>query len=372
MKAKIFLPPSSAKRIKFYIPYEAKTWRVEIKKLRNIYYHRNLRLWSIINDAKVLSELKAILRNNYQVVHVSDHRQVIPSAPLSEDNLNRLAALEKRILLKAYSPHTIVNYKGAFTKFLAHYNDQNVDELSKEEIENYLLKLIVDYNISESKQNIIINALKFYYEKVLCRSRTSYNFQRPKNSKRLPNVLSEQEVINLINRPTSLKHKCILQLLYSSGMRLKEILSLRIQDIKSDNATIFIKGGKGKKDRYTLLSDYALTQLRAYYIKYKPSYWLFEGTDGGQYSASSIQKIFRKAAKEAKINAWATPHTLRHSFATHLIESGVNLRYVQELLGHSSSKTTEIYTHITTAGNKNIKSPLDKIMEKNTILGCTQ
>ena len=318
---------------------------------------------------ELLSKLKNIFGKNYEIVHVEKKQVPLPAAPLSDDNLDRLAGFEKKILLRAYSPHTISSYKNAFIKFLVYFGDKNVDELSKAEIEDYLYILIKDYNIGESKQNSIINALKFYYEKVLGRSREYYNFQRPKKSKTLPNVLSENEVIKLINTPTNLKHKCILNLLYSAGLRKCEILKLRIEDIRSETSNIFVKGAKGKKDRYTLLSDHVLPMLRAYYIKEKPMYWLFEGTGGGRYSASSVEKIFRKAANATQINAWATPHTLRHSFATHLIEAGVNLRYVQELLGHSSSKTTEIYTHVSSISNKTIKSPLDKIMEKRATLG---
>jgi site-specific recombinase XerD len=364
MQAIIYLAPASAKRIKFHIPYKALEWRKKIKGLRNCYYHVHQKLWSISNDEGILTELKAVFGNNYIIKHVVDQQIPLPVAPLSEENKIKVESMEKNILLRAYSPHTINSYKNAFIKFLVHFRDRDIDDLNKSEIEDYLYLLIKDYNISESKQNTVINALKFYYEKVLGRSRELYSFQRPKASKTLPNVLSEDEVIRVINTPTNLKHKCILNLLYSAGLRRCEILNLRVEDIKSDMSAIFIKGAKGKKDRYTLLSDYVLKMLRLYYVKEKPMYWLFEGAGGGQYSASSVEKIFRKAAISARINAWATPHTLRHSFATHLIESGVNLRYVQELLGHSSSKTTEIYTHVTSISNKIIKSPLDKIMEK--------
>ena len=159
-----------------------------------------------------------------------------------------------------------------------------------------------------------------------------------------------------------------MNLLYSSGLRVSEVLNLRIEDIHSESAAIFIKGAKGKKDRTTVLADCVLPILRAYYIQYRPAYWLIEGIGGGKYSASSVEKVFRAAVQKSGINAWATPHTLRHSFATHLIQSGVSLRYVQVLLGHASSKTTEIYTHVVRMENKVVISPLDKIMEKRSNL----
>jgi len=197
---------------------------------------------------------------------------------------------------------------------------------------------------------------------VLAQPRSYYNIQRPKKHKTLPNVLGEQDVLKLLQSPKSLKHKAILCLLYSAGLRISEIPKLRIEDIRSTEGYIFVKGAKGKKDRRTVLSVSLLSLLREYVKKYKPSYWLFEGQSGGQYTTSSIQKIFRRAVKESNINPWATPHTLRHSFATHLLQQGANLRYIQSMLGHASSKTTEIYTHVMTINNSQVKSPLDRIL----------
>ena len=173
--------------------------------------------------------------------------------------------------------------------------------------------------------------------------------------------MSYNEVNQLLSAPSNLKHRAILSTCYSSGLRLGELVNLRIEDIHSESNYIFIKGAKGKKDRKSILSKVLLDLLRKYYKVYKPAYWLFEGQDGGQYSRSSIQKIFRKAVRKSNINPWATVHTLRHSFATHMLQQGVNLRYVQSLLGHESSKTTEIYTHVMAINNKEIVSPLDKL-----------
>ncbi|MBK8080500.1 MAG: tyrosine-type recombinase/integrase [Saprospiraceae bacterium] len=175
--------------------------------------------------------------------------------------------------------------------------------------------------------------------------REYYDIQRPKRSQSLPNVLSKQEVAAILSAPKNIKHKAILLIIYSAGLRISEAIQLRISDIHSKEGYIFIKGGKGKKDRKSVLSPIALDVLRTYYKAHKPSYWLFEGQDGGQYTAKSIQNIFIAAVEASKSNPWATVHTLRHSFATHLLASGTNLRYIQTLLGHSSSKTTEIYTH---------------------------
>jgi len=173
--------------------------------------------------------------------------------------------------------------------------------------------------------------------------------------------LSEEEVMRIINSVKNLKHKAILLTIYSAGLRISEVINLRIADIDSSRKTIIIKGAKGKKDRNSLLSEKLLIILRNYFKEYKPKDWLFEGQEGEQYAESSIQHIFHKACQDAKILKKATVHTLRHSFATHLLERGTDLRYIQELLGHSSSKTTEIYTHITHKGMEQIKSPLDNL-----------
>src|SRR5699024_531236 len=174
-------------------------------------------------------------------------------------------------------------------------------------------------------------------------------------------VLSIEEVAAIINQPKNLKHRAILHLIYSAGLRIGEVIRLRISDIRSDDGYIFVKDSKGKKDRHTVLSNYLLKILRKYYKAYRPSYWLFEGQQGGQYSTRSIQSIYRKAVKETGSNPWSTPHTLRHSFATHLMQRGVNIRYIQSALGHASSKTTEVYTRILAINNETLTSTLDNL-----------
>jgi len=176
---------------------------------------------------------------------------------------------------------------------------------------------------------------------------------------RLPAVLSEEEVISILRQIINLKHKCIIYLIYSGGLRLSEVVHLKISDIDSHRKVITINGAKGKKDRISLLSDAVLALLREYYKQYKPKEWLFEGQKGGKYSPKSVQKIFQAACIKSGIKKHATIHTLRHSFATHLLEHGTDLRYIQELLGHKNSKTTEIYTHITKKGWDKIESPID-------------
>ena len=187
-----------------------------------------------------------------------------------------------------------------------------------------------------------------------------YDF-RPRKPKKLPTVLSQEEVLALFRAVSNLKHRCILMLIYSAGLRLGELVRLRIEDVFIPQRKIFVKAAKGKKDRYTVLSDKMLVVLQKYLGNYHPDYWLFEGQTGGPYSARSVQNVLRKAVKQAGVNPYATVHTLRHSFATHLLENGMDLRYIQALLGHSSPKTTEIYTHITEKARNRFRSPLDTL-----------
>lgn len=215
--------------------------------------------------------------------------------------------------------------------------------------------------ISTSYQNQSINAIKFYYEKVLGNSRKVYRVERPREENFLPEVLSKEEVEKILKATNNLKHRAILMTVYSAGLRIGEAINLKIKDIDSNRMQIRVEQGKGKKDRYTLLGIKTLEVLRKYFIEYKPQIWLFEGSPGKQYSAKSIQMILKKAVETTGIKKRTTVHTLRHSFATHLLEDGTDLRYIQSLLGHSSSKTTEIYTHITTKGFDQIRNPLDRL-----------
>ena len=184
---------------------------------------------------------------------------------------------------------------------------------------------------------------------------------RPRKERTLPEVLSEEEVSNLLHVTQNLKHKAILMTIYSAGLRVGEAIALKIKDIDSQRMQIRVEQSKGKKDRYTLLSTKTLEVLRQYVKIYKPKVWLFEGQDGGQYSERSIQALLKQSLQKTSIKKRVTVHTLRHSFATHLLEHGTDLRYIQALLGHESSKTTEIYTHVTTKGFQLIQSPLDRL-----------
>jgi len=267
----------------------------------------------------------------------------------------------KTLTLKNYAQNTIRTYKTMLQEFLEYYKDLDPGKITGEQIRDYLLYLLDKRKISISYQNQSINAIKFYYEQVLGRPVRTYYIQRPKKPKVLPNVLSEEEVQMILNKMDNLKHKCIISLAYSAGLRLGEVINLKPGDIDSKRNYVIVRQGKGMKDRYSLLSGRILELLRKYYAEYKPKEWLFEGQFGGPYSATSIHAILKSAVEKAGIKKRVTVHTLRHSFATHLLERGTDIRYIQELLGHQSSRTTEIYTHMTQKGLGKIKSPLDNL-----------
>jgi len=260
-----------------------------------------------------------------------------------------------------YSENTKRTYIHFFTQFINYFPGIEIDRITEDQVNEFMKHLIGKKNVSASTQNQAINAIKFYYERVKKQHRKIYALERPMKEARLPDVLAEEEVMAILKSVENIKHKAMLWLIYSAGLRRSELIDLKVNEIDSKRMVIVIKGGKGKKDRITLLSEKVLYLLRDYFKVYRPGKWLFEGAPGSQYSASSLQKVFSAALKRSKVRKEASLHTLRHSFATHLLESGTDIRYIQALLGHSSSKTTEIYTHVTRKAFEKIRSPLDNL-----------
>lgn len=212
-----------------------------------------------------------------------------------------------------------------------------------------------------------INSIKIYYSDILSLGKLQYEIPRPKKEMKLPNVLSEEEVMKILKSVKNLKHRALLFVTYSAGLRVGEVTRLKVSDIDSDRMLLHIVQGKGRKDRYSVLSEVTLLVLREYFKVYQPEYWLFPGQDINKpITERTVQKVFKNACENAKIKKYVTTHSLRHSFATHLLENGTDLRYIQELLGHKNSKTTEIYTHVSKICIQKIESPLDRIKEMIT------
>ena len=276
---------------------------------------------------------------------------------------NRIKCPEEYIALletKRYSLNTARTYVSLFTEFLNFFPNKPLVEINELDIKKYTHH-IVKQGKSSSYQNQAINSIKFYFEQVLDMPQRFYEIDRPRKEQKLPSVLSEDEIRRIISVTENLKHKAILTTIYACGLRLSELLALKLTDIQRDRNLLLVRNAKGKKDRHTVLGNKTLDLLTKYYTMYRPQVYLFEGQKGGPYSSKSVQNIVKHALTLAKISKPASTHTLRHSFATHLLENGTDLRYIQTALGHSSPKTTEIYTHVSTKGLAGVVSPLEKL-----------
>jgi len=340
---------------------------VEQVKLHPLYsWDSETRSWTLPHTEKILSKLSYYCSiHDWKYRYVEDLAQINRKprpkpGETAEYKKCPVAFLEKLTVLR-YSPRTIKVYSECFTEFINYFHEKDLGNLTSADIMTYLHYLVEDRCISTSYQNQAINAIKFYYEKIAGRNRETFYLERPRREKFLPEVMSEEEVKAVIGCINNLKHKCLIMTTYSAGLRVAELLNLRISDIDSNRMLIRVSQGKGRRDRVTLLSSKLLELLRKYYIQYHPREYLFEGISGGKYAERSVQNVLKRACSEAGIRKHVTMHTLRHSFATHLLEHNTDLRYIQELLGHSSPKTTQIYTHITTRGLDQLKSPLDHI-----------
>ncbi len=362
----IYNPLKNAKRIKIFIPYELHELRKSFKKINSTYWHANQKLWSILNTKGNMVLVKNLFEGNFSTKH-EEAPTAVKTVTLNDKGVDALYELEKVLVLRHYGASSIRVYKNMFKVFLSKFMHYDLRDITKAQIEQFVFDLIKLNRISESYQNQLINAIKAYYEHVLGLPREYYDIKRPRKNNAIPNVLSQTEIVSILQSPRNLKHKAILWTIYSAGLRISELINLRVADIHSDEGYIFIKDSKGKKDRKTILSNHLVKLLRNYYTLYKPSYWLIEGQTGGKYSTSSIRSIFRKAIADTNSNPWATVHTLRHSFATHCIENNMNLRHLQNMLGHNSPKTTELYTRTIQINNKNISSPLDNLFKNDNL-----
>ena len=279
---------------------------------------------------------------------------------------NIIKAIQEKMLQRNYAPRTIEVYLSCFKQFY-HYCETHKLDLTTD-AQPYILSMIKSGN-AIATQNQHINAIKFYWEQILGKEKKYIEIDRPMKEKRLPEILSLEEVERIFTVCTNLKHRMILKTIYACGLRISELVNLEMKQIDSSRKTIKIVQGKGKKDRIVPIPQELIAELRAYYLEYKPYNYLFEGQNSTcekplKYSTTSIQKTFKKCAKLAKIKRRVTPHSLRHSYATHLYEYGINLRSIQVLLGHNSSKTTEIYTHVSNIHISNTPSPLS-FLNKN-------
>ncbi|MEM8522899.1 site-specific integrase [Flavobacterium sp. PL12] len=295
---------------------------------------------------------------NREHFNIIQYENTIPSP----EGIEQLHKFKQHLASKRYSDNTIKTYCEALRSFLFFYREKPIQDLTNQDVIIYTNEYLLKNNLSASYQNQIINAVKLYFSIIRETKIDIEKIHRPKRAKVLPNVLSKEEVKLILEAHSNIKHKMMLCLIYSCGLRCGELLALKPLNIDSKRNVILLKNAKGKKDRIVPLSPKILDMLRDYYILYKPKTFLFEGQIiGNQYDARSLQLILKQAISKVKIQKPVTLHWLRHSYATHLLESGTDLRYIQELLGHNSSKTTEIYTHVSTKSIQQIKSPFDDL-----------
>jgi site-specific recombinase XerD len=321
-------------------------------------------LWYVPHSKSTLSKIITVLEK-YVYVDKSPldekeerRRYNMNDVHLDSFEYERIERFKKWLETQRYSTSTVSTYVSIVIFFSKYLKKRSCQQVTPSVVSRFNYEFIVQPNKSISYQNQAINAIKQYFTYLEIPIEVG-DIERPRKEKKLPVIMSMEEVRRLIMHAPNLKHKALLSLIYSGGFRISEVLSLKIADIDSQRMLIHVRCAKGKKDRYTLLSQKALAILREYYIVYAPKIYLFEGMPGKQYSARSAQWVLKMAAKRAGIEKQITLHSLRHSFATHLLENGTDLRYIQNLLGHNSPKTTMIYTHVSQASVQNIRNPFD-------------
>ena len=334
------------KRIAVYFEKNAE-WIARIKEIDGARWSQSLVAWHLPDTEEN--------RVRFKIAPVSH------SLP-STEGFEQIEKFKQWLRSKRYSESTITTYSEALKSFLVFYRNKPIINITNEDVIVYNNEHILKNNLSASFQNQTVNAIKLFFQTIRDTKMMVDKIHRPKRAKVLPNVLSKEEIKLILNAHSNIKHKAMLSMIYSCGLRRSELLHLRFSDIDANRNIVLLKNAKGKKDRIAPLSPKILQMLREYYKDYKPAVWLFEGQiKGEQYSEKSLQSVLKQALQKTGITKPVTLHWLRHSYATHLLESGTDLRYIQELLGHSSSKTTEIYTHVSTKSIQQIKSPFDDL-----------
>ncbi|MCZ8331227.1 MAG: site-specific integrase [Flavobacterium sp.] len=342
--------------------WEAKIIKHKGEKRIAVFFEKNT---DLISRIKKVEGSRWSQSNGFWHVPNTVENQIRFKITVSLPSAEGIEAIEKfkqYLRSKRYSESTITTYSEALKSFFTFFNSKSINLITNEDIICYNNDYVLKNKLSASYQNQVVNAVKLYFKTIKDTMIEVEKIHRPKRAKVLPNVLSKEEVKKILDAHSNLKHKAMLSMIYSCGLRRSELLNLKFSDIDSKRNIVIIRQSKGKKDRITPLSAKILDLLRRYYKEYSPKTYLFEGQEKNtQYSARSLEEVLKKSVKLASINKPVTLHWLRHSYATHLLESGTDLRYIQELLGHNSSKTTEIYTHVSTKNIQQIKSPFDDL-----------
>lgn len=369
-ETQIFLIPQD--RLGVAIPFNESTIR-RLKTIPGYRWESDKECWSFPRTRVVLERVLAVFHTDWRILDrdvaeafgltkpTEVKRPEVSAAPCQTKTT--LQVFEQELRIRNYSAKTIKSYTSCLRSCEKFFSPKLFHDLSNQDIRRYILHQIEREKLSAGTVNQSINALRFLYREIYKRPMVLGDIHRPQKGKRLPVVLSLDEVKSIFDSLGNIKHRVMLMLVYSAGLRVSEVVNLKPEDIDSKRKLIHVHEGKGKKDRYTLLSDVVLEGLRLYWKAYRPTKWLFEGqAEGKPYSIRSAQRVFGCAAEKACIRKDVSIHSLRHSFATHLLEQGTDIRFIQELLGHSSVKTTEIYTHVSRRRIAAIRSPIDQII----------
>jgi site-specific recombinase XerD len=361
-------------RIAIYFSFN-KVWNDRVQKVPGAKWSKTLQCWHIpdTEENRKKCGLNAVIFTmntvNERALSSNKNFASIQSIPISINNQLQLQKLTEQLKLKAYSSSTIKTYRNEFLQLLQLLHAYPAQDLKTNDLKRYLL-MCIDKGLKENTIHSRLNALKFYYEQVLGKEKFFFEIPRPKKPILLPKLLNENELSRLFNAIRNKKHKAMLFTAYSAGLRVSEVVNLKLRDIDSKRMQIFIQRSKGKKDRYVNLSPVLLDILRQYVKLYKPTpkLYLFESEQTGTcYPTRTIQQIFSLAKEKAGINKEVGVHSLRHSFATHLLDKGTDIKYIKDILGHFSIKTTERYLHVSNKQLINIVSPFDNLWQKENI-----
>lgn len=336
-------------------------WDGELKSWISPYYPSlKKELFQLLRGKYWLDYSRMEMKTPINKVQIQTQNPVL--SPLTEDQNLLLEKFKNYLFSKRYSPSTIKTYTETTGVFLRYFREKTMQEINHIDFIEFNNNYILKKNLSNSYQNQVVNALKLFFQIIDNKKVVIELIHRPRREKKLPNVLSKDEVKAILETPKNIKHKAMLSLIYACGLRRSELLNLTLKDIHSERNLLLIKQAKGKKDRVVPISAKLIALLRDYYKAWKPITWLFEGQiPNTKYSEKSLENVLKQSLAKTNITKKVSLHWLRHSYATHLLESGTDLRYIQELLGHSSSRTTEIYTHVSTKNIQQIRSPFDDL-----------
>ena len=333
-----------------------------IKSIRGTHWSKTMNAWYLKNSEENLSLILELFKGVTKVDTSKVIKKTHFKRNLTESQRKLLNAFYLFLKGKRYSKSTIQTYTFFIADFINFHTKTPIEELTNRDVELFIETVFIERKYSVSSQRQFISALKIFTTFCPQTKINDLSLERPKKSRILPNILSQEEVLKIIQLTRNLKHRAIIVLLYSSGLRIGEVTSLLLKNIDILRRQINVEGGKGRKDRFVVLANTFLPLLQNYLSTFKPAFYFVEGLEGKKYSQSSIRKFLFNSVQKAGISKKVTPHTLRHSYATHLLENGVGLRHIQELLGHAKPETTMIYTHVAKKDLLGIQSPLDTIL----------